>query len=203
MSQHLLSIARLIWFRDEVYEVVKIAKSRLDILQELHSKISDWWSDLSPSLKLTADCLPTVLQQSAPLLLLLSIIYHQSLCAPHSSIVPLFSYCDVAENLSYARQISAQLAFEHVDAVSTLLKAVLKHTFDTSRTPSFVGYAAYSACAVQMPFFWCTNQDVQIRVRSNVLANLRMMQQMGRYWRFTALLVRPSLNPLKIAGDAY
>ncbi|KAF2102508.1 hypothetical protein NA57DRAFT_52077 [Rhizodiscina lignyota] len=173
---------------NDVSQAVKTADTRLSVLQDLHSRISDWWSGLSPSLKVSSDSLPSAPRQTSPLLLLICIIYHQSLCALHASIVPLFSYNLNTENLSYARQVSAQLAYEHSDAISTLLKAVLRHSFEMDRIPSFVGYAAYCACAVQMPFFWCTNQGVQDRVRSNVLANLRIIQQIGKYWRYVALL---------------
>ncbi|CAK7234816.1 hypothetical protein SBRCBS47491_009077 [Sporothrix bragantina] len=74
----------------------------------------------------------------------------------------------------YSRQVSAQLAFEHAQAVSQLVKlSQRRYKIDPDRIPSFVSYAAYSACAVQIPFFWCSNQDVQTRARSNVLMNLR------------------------------
>ncbi|OAA56300.1 Transcription factor [Niveomyces insectorum RCEF 264] len=125
---------------------------------------------------------------SLPLLLLLRVMYHQSICILHSSIVPLFSYRSDTERILYARQVSAQLAFEHAQAISRLIQAVPHYKIDPDQIPSFVSYAAYSACAVQIPFFWCLNQDVQARVRSNVLANLRIIQHMGKHWKYIALL---------------
>lgn len=124
------------------------------------------------------------------LLLLLRVMYHQSVCILHSSIVPLFSYRSDTEHLLYARQVSAQLAFEHAQIISRLLKAVPRYSINPNQIPSFVSYAAYTACAVQIPFFWCLNPDVQARVRSNVLANLCVIQQMGKHWKYIGLLVR-------------
>jgi len=182
------------WFgltglRNEVSEAAKIVDSQLAVLQHLHTKISSWWSNVPDYLKLRLDPIPSAQKQALPLLLLLRVIYHQSLCVLHSSIVPLFSYRTNTECLPYARQISAQLSFEHANSISQLLKAVPKYSIDPNRIPSFVGYAAYTACAVQIPFFWCINREVQDLVRSNVLANLRIIQQMGKQWKFITLLV--------------
>ena len=166
---------------------------QIDVVQRISCKIEDWWTAVPVSLRTSADLLPSTPQHTLPLILLLRVIYHQSVSVLHSSLVPLFSCRTTKENLKYARQISAQLSYEHASSISMLLKAVLSHSVDTDRLPSFIGYAAYSASAVLIPFFWCLDQHVQDQVRSNVLANLRIIQQMGKQWRFIALLVSPNL----------
>ncbi|KIH87585.1 hypothetical protein SPBR_05040 [Sporothrix brasiliensis 5110] len=192
----------------------------LATLDSLHESLSQWWSNVPDSLKLPLE-LPLELplagetrtqdvdrdapsskpqQSPLPLRLLLCVMYHQSICILHSSIVPLFSYrsgssATTAASSShshlslYSRHVSAQLAFEHAQAVSQLIQLSQRHyNIDPDRIPGFVSFAAYSACAVQIPFFWCSNQDVQTRARSNVLVNLRMIQQMGKHWKYVSLL---------------
>jgi hypothetical protein len=56
--------------------------------------------------------------------------------------------------------------------------------------PLFVAYAAYSGCAVQIPFLWCSEVSVKQRARANVEANISMIQQMSSYWKLASLLVR-------------
>ena len=176
-------------FRNEVSDTAQKAASQLKVLQDLNTKVDEWWSRVPNSFKLPPDPCSSAPEHALPLLLLLRVVYHQSLCVLHSSNVPLFSYRPTTECVPYARQISAQLSFEHANMISQLLKAVPKYSIDPDRLPSFVGYAAYTACAVQIPFFWCMNQDVQDLVRSNFLANLRIIQQMGKYWKLITLLV--------------
>ncbi|ERS98385.1 hypothetical protein HMPREF1624_05169 [Sporothrix schenckii ATCC 58251] len=194
--------------------VKKTDVPKLTTLDSLHESLSQWWSNVPDSLKLPLELpvagetrtqdvdgdAPSSEPQHSPLplRLLLCVMYHQSICILHSSIVPLFSYrSDSATTAAlshshlslYSRHVSAQLAFEHAQAVSQLIKLSQRHyNIDPDRIPGFVSFAAYSACAVQIPFFWCSNQDVQTRARSNVLVNLRMIQQMGKHWKYVSLL---------------
>ena len=118
----------------------------------------------------------------------MNIVYHQSLCALHASIVPLFSW-GAGDGWLSARQLSAQVAFEHACAASELIHAVLS-TFDRlAAMPSFIAYAAYSGCAIQIPFMWSSNTAVKDRARANVRANVKMLHILGAYWKFAALLV--------------
>jgi hypothetical protein len=50
-----------------------------------------------------------------------------------------------------------------------------------------------SGCAIQIPFMWCQNPTVQERMRTNVRANIDIIQAVAAYWKFAALLVRLSL----------
>jgi hypothetical protein len=70
-----------------------------------------------------------------------------------------------------------------------LIKAVLSTYIRTSAIPTFVAYAAYSGCAVQIPFMWCSNAAVRERINANVRANIKMIQNVAAYWKFAALLV--------------
>jgi hypothetical protein len=179
-----------------VYLVIKKPEtktaSRLAALQELDSRINDWWSSMSPSLALTPASISTTSLSILPRLLLIHIVYHQCLCALHSSIVPLYSWSTSDESCLYARQVSAQVALEHANAASALFDASLRRPWDASRIPSFVGYSAYCACAIQMPFMWCSNPAVRERAHANVLVDLRMIQLLGKYWKLVAYLVSPS-----------
>jgi hypothetical protein len=176
-----------------VYELVKKVEtdfsSRASAIPKLDSKIGEWWSHLPPSLELSPCSISLVPQDTLPLLFLIHVVYHQCLCALHSSIVPLFSWTSSSDGHSYARQISAQVAFEHATAVSLLADAAVQHSWDLARTPSYVGYAAYCACAILIPFMWCIQPDVKERAKLNVVANLTLIRHLGRYWKFIALLV--------------
>lgn len=163
--------------------------SRVRAIQELDSKILEWRSAMPQSLELSAATISLVPPHTLPLLLLIHIVYHQCLCSLHASIIPLFSLGLSEEGFSYARQISAQIAFEHANSVSSLIEAMLEHSLDLSRVPSFVGYSAYCSCVIQAPFISCTKAGIRERALINVLANLRVIQQLGKFWKFIYLLV--------------
>jgi len=198
--------------RTEVYQLVKKVETnlppRLAAIQELDSKVGKWWNELPSSLDLSPDTIPLVPQDTLPLRLLVHVVYHQCLCALHSSIVPLFSWTSATNGYSYARQVSAQIAYEHATAVSLLINSALQHSWDASRVPSFVGYAGYCSSAILIPFIWCIQPDIRERARLNVLANLTMIRLLGRYWKFIGLLVSrilvcPLLQTLLFEQVAY
>lgn len=184
-----LHFTKTVAVRNEVYQFTKSADVKLDTLQSLHSKLEDWKVKISERSDLAVLSVEDVNTQNGPLLTLIHIIYDQCLCALHSSIVPLFSWGKPAGGLDYARQISAQVAYEHAYSISTWLRTLLQSSLPMGRVPSFVGYAAYSSCAIQVPFLWCTNTEVRACARANVIENLRCIQEMGRYWKFISLLV--------------
>ena len=179
--------------RTAVYLLIKKPESktalRLAALQELDSRINDWYSSMSPSLLLTPISIVSTPLSILPRLLLIHVVYHQSLCALHSSIVPLYSWSTSDESCLYARQVSAQVALEHANAASALFDAALGRQWDAGGIPSFVGYSAYCACAIQMPFMWCSNPVVRERAHANVLVDLRMIQLLGKHWKLVAYLV--------------
>lgn len=162
---------------------------RITGIHALDEKLSDWWRKLRPDFKLTSSNVAAVPLDALPKILLINIVYHQSLCALHASIVPLFSWGAGDASWSSARQMSAQVAYEHACAASELIKAVLSIFARLSAIPSFVAYAAYCGCAIQIPFMWCTNQMVKERAHANVRANVRVILTVATYWRFAALLV--------------
>ncbi|KAM0329645.1 hypothetical protein ACHAPQ_006714 [Fusarium lateritium] len=127
-------------------------------------------------------------------MLLVNLVYHQSLCALHSSIVPLFCWSKGDGTYSSARQLSAQVAYEHSGSISALIKSALDTNCPISAMPLFVAYAAYSSYAVQIPFLWCSEVSVKERARTNVEANISMIQHMSSYWKLASLLVGDHQN---------
>lgn len=168
--------------------------SRLVEMQTLDGRIHEAWSKLDTSFHLDCARMAAVPSHELPKLLLLHVIYHQCLCSLHSSIVPLFSWSPCEGVFAYAQQLSAQTAFEHANSVSELLHAALELDWDCRRMPSFIGYAAYSACAIQTPFLWCSQPNVKQRAVYNILANLKTLQILGNQWAFLGVLVRSSLS---------
>jgi hypothetical protein len=151
--------------------------TQLTSIQTLDGKIQDWWSKVSPSLKVSP---------SDPALLTLQILYHMCLCVLHSSMVPLFSWSSVDEAPSYARQLSAQTAFEHANSISSILAST---PLPPSRVPGLAGYAAYAACAIQVPFLRCLDPVIKRQAHANVSTNLNVLQGAGIHWKFIELLV--------------
>lgn len=162
---------------------------RLVEIQKLDGRIHEAWSALDAVFHLDVANIAAVPRDDLPRLLLLHIIYHQCFCSLHSSIVPLFSL-GTYEGFSYAQQLSAQIAFEHANSVSALLHEALDLDWDAARMPSFIGYAAYCACAIQTPFLWCLQPDVKRGAARSILANLKTLQVLGQHWAFLKLLVR-------------
>jgi hypothetical protein len=161
----------------------------LTTIYALDDRISDWWRRLPESLALTPAGVPDTSPLMLPNLLLIHIVYHQCLCALHASIVPLFSWGNAEETWTSARQTSAQVAYEHACAASKLIDATLSRSHSLSSMPSFIAYAAYCGCAIQIPFTFSSNTAIRTRAQDNVKANFKLIQGLARYWKFTALLV--------------
>lgn len=160
---------------------------RLASIQALDGRIHEWWSKLHQSFQIS---LAEISSNVLPNLLPIHITYHSCLCVLHSSIVPLFS-CSTIEGASpYAQQLSAQSALHHANAISSLLGGSQEVQFDPAKMSSFIGYTAYCACAVQIPFLWCIKPEVKQRAHANLLINLGIIQGISKHWKFIELLVR-------------
>lgn len=155
----------------------------------MDNRMSEWWRGLPVCLHLTPSSIPNVSPVVLPKLLLIHIVYHECLIALHASIVPVFSWIPGDESWLTARQTSAQLAFDHACAVSDLFEGVLAHFPMLSMLPSFVAYAAYCGCAVQIPFMWSTDKHTKEMVHKNVKNNLKIIKALSQYWKYTSLLV--------------
>ncbi|RMJ08428.1 hypothetical protein CDV36_011955 [Fusarium kuroshium] len=154
----------------------------------IENKLSVWWESVQPGFKLDPRDMRGIEQKEFSTILLTNLVYHQSLCALHASIVPLFCWTKGDGNWSSARQLSAQTAFEHAGRVSELINSVLSTCTRLSAMPSYVAYAAYCSCAIQIPFLWCSEPAIRERTHINVGANVRMMQAMSPYWKLASLL---------------
>lgn len=164
--------------------------SLLTAIQIIDARIQTYWSNLPDELRLNDRNPPSKVDMDAfQGILLLNIVYHQCLCALHSSIVPLFSCSKGDLDGAYARQLSAQVALDHASDISSLLRATLEISWDFNKMPSFLGYAAYCACAIQMPFLWCARPEVKQQAHMNVVTNLNVILIIGKIWKFVQLLV--------------
>jgi hypothetical protein len=167
---------------------------RISAIHALENRISQWWAKLPTCLDLTPASVPRVALGVLPKLLLIHTVYHQSLAVLHASIVPVFSLSHGDESWLPARQISAQVALEHAYAASDLFDAVLTHFSMLSAIPSFVAYAAYCGCAIQIPFMWCSEATVRERTHRNVRINAKIISALSQYWKLTSLFVRVSCH---------
>ena len=151
--------------RASVFSLIKSPESsiseRITGIYALHNDMSRWWSDLCSDFKPSSSNVATIPKDRLSNTLLLNLVYHQSLCALHASIIPLFSWSLGGDrSWSTARQSSAQVAFEHACKASTLMGAILSVDNSFAATHTFVAYAAYSGCAIQIPFMWCLDAAV-------------------------------------------
>jgi hypothetical protein len=119
---------------------------------------------------------------------LLNIAYHQCMCVLHSSIVPLMSLGPTLQDFGYSQVLSAQIALRHARHISDIFHG--SHRWKPSVAPGFVGYAAYSSIAIQLPFLWCQKSGVKELTLSNIRTNSRIMTVISRHWRIVLCLVR-------------
>lgn len=161
----------------------------MSAIYALDARITEWWSKLPHQFHLSPSNISTIPTNLLPKILLMHTVYRQCLTAIHASIIPLFSWSTEDDAWPAARRLSAIVAFEHTREASTLFEAVLNHYSEPSAIPSFVAYAAYCGCAIQVPFMWCCEQTVRERAYANVKTNARMIHVLARYWKFAALLV--------------
>ncbi|KIX03502.1 uncharacterized protein Z518_07055 [Rhinocladiella mackenziei CBS 650.93] len=113
--------------------------ARVPAIHALDEKISDWWRRLPPDFRLTPSSIATAPQEALPKILLVNIVYHQSLCALHASIVPLFCWGEGDDSWSSARQLSAQIAYDHACAASTLIEVhTAEHLIILENEPKYI-----------------------------------------------------------------
>ncbi|KAK3650409.1 hypothetical protein LTR56_006388 [Elasticomyces elasticus] len=166
----------------------KLTSDRLAKIHAFDHKVTSWWQSLPSIFRLTSQAPIALGADNYALILLLNLFYHQILCVLHASIVPLFCWTEGDNGWASARQLSAQIAFEHANAVSALITATLSSPQRLSAMPTFVAYAAYGGCAIQIPFIWSSNAVVRHQAQANVRSNIRMICAMAEYWKFAALL---------------
>jgi hypothetical protein len=124
--------------------------------------------------------------------LILHVIYHQSMCALHASVVPLISLGAARHFMPYthAQRLSAQVAYENACTVSSLVSnAVSRYPGDAYQWSGFVGYALYCSCACQLPFLWSDESSISECASKNIKTNLETMAKIGLNWRYVLNLV--------------
>lgn len=164
---------------------------RLRSLQTLDTKLRVWLKDLPEVFALSRACIGSwkeTYQISG-----LHIIYHQLMCALHSSIVPLFSLNPLKGECGFFQTTSAQTAFFHAQQVSSIF--IQTGSLIRCPTVGFLGYAAYCSSAVQMPFLWCQKSHIRRSVYFNIEANLEVLRAVGKHWKLVQPLVSLS-SPL-------
>lgn len=172
-------------------------QERIATIHQLDAKVREWWAQVPSNLHLTPTNIITFHRLDLTKILLINTAFHQSLCALHASIVPLFTWGPHPPTLALSHQLSAQVAYENACAISQLFRMVLDYNADTSDFSSFLGYSAYCSFAVQVPFKWCLDSTVKESATINTEINLRIIQGLSRYWKFVSLLAssRPKRVP--------
>lgn len=156
---------------------------------KLDEELRDWWQSLQFSWKLSAATLDPDAIHDFSRVLLINVAYHQCLFSLHAAVLPLFSTDTGTINWNTARQLSAQIAFEHASATSSLITTVLSTPIKVSTIPHFVAWSGYSACAILIAFLQASEDQFRAKASAMVRANGRLISELGKFWRFARLLV--------------
>ena len=192
-------LARVLTIWTSVVSLVKLGPpgfdERLSATHSLDDRLNKWWTRLPDALRVDTVSTQLVCDDNLGKTVLLNVLYHQSKCALHSSVVPLFSWSKQESGFSTAIQVSAQVAYEHATAVSELLNLVLANQRRLSTIPSFVSYAAYCGTAIQIPFMTSTDPIVRERAQNNFRVNRKVhrrnggvLEDRGTFGRYTVCL---------------
>lgn len=175
------------------------SETRQTTIYELDATVKRWWAGLPENFRLTPASFSLFDRSNLTKVFFINTIYYQCLCALHASIVPLFSWGPPNLTTELAQQFSAQIAYSNACILSEILEMFLNSSNEMADWPSYLGFAAYSSFAIQIPFIGCLNPAVRERAKRNTAINLRVIRGMGQYWKFINLLVSvTSLNSVKI-----
>ncbi|OBT75851.1 hypothetical protein VF21_04434 [Pseudogymnoascus sp. 05NY08] len=98
-------------------------------------------------------------------------------------------FCETVKAMTYWRAV-----FNLIKSPESSISARVSdiHALDAQiaecAIPSFIAYAAYCGCAIQIPFLWCSEPSVREKAHANVRTNIRMIHLSAKYWKFSALL---------------
>lgn len=189
LTAHRSSVCRL------AHNDKMIMDEKLPLIQKLSSELKEWKKGLPKCVDCSyASSGETVKQAQA---LTVHLIYHQTMCTLHSSIIPLFSFQPQEDGYGLFKSVSAQTALYHARQISTMF--IQSSNWIGSFATGFMGYAAYCSTAVQIPFLWCQKESVRENARTNIIANLDALKAIGRHWKLIALLVgRPVPSKLSV-----
>ncbi|VUC32195.1 unnamed protein product [Clonostachys rosea] len=127
-------------------------------------------------------------------LAMLHTLYHSAVCCLHASVVPLFSFCSVDEDLAQLRMPSAATAFAHARSISSMLQKCKQARLSLSA--GFFGFACYCSLAVQIPFLWCKDVGTRDRTRTNMDVNFQLMEYIGSRWKIASCLTFANVNAM-------
>lgn len=184
--------------------------AKLLTIQELDLRFSAWRTSLPSSLELDDVLQDSSLRRSQ--VSLLHIIYHQVMSVLHACVIPLFCLHSIrptdatdtpaaateadtemeteTDPMAYEslQRASAQKALYHARQISHIIsKSALNGVQLLSS--GFTGYAAYSSCAIQLPFLWCRSTNVREMARRNIQVNIAIMDYIQSQWKVVAALV--------------
>ncbi|PTB35162.1 hypothetical protein M441DRAFT_94006 [Trichoderma asperellum CBS 433.97] len=183
--------------------------AKLLTIQELDLRFNAWRTSLPSSLELDDVLQDSSLRRSK--VSLLHIIYHQVMSVLHACVIPLFCLhsirpTDATDTPSAAteadremetetdpmayeslQRASAQKALYHARQISHIISKTELNGVQLLSS-GFTGYAAYSSCAIQLPFLWCRSPNVREMARRNIQANIAVMDYIQSQWKVVAAL---------------
>jgi hypothetical protein len=174
-------------------EVVLNATKKLDSiaveavqLGALESKACSWYSAIPSQLRYTSESLLKHIQlDTAGAFILIHVIHNASLAVLRYSLA-----LSIAANPQSSSSITVTMltrsALEHANAISNVIEDILESLWDISRTPGFVGHAAYIATAIQLSYAWSSSSEL---ARHNINNNLRLLKDLSPYAKVVEELV--------------
>lgn len=164
-------------------------------VQSLDTKLHEWFQHLPSRFALTATNIKNLPPEATSQIVLLHMHFHLCLCVLHSSVVPLLTFGAASDVEPHFQSASAQICLDHANQITNTFEVALP--WCTSHAYGFVGYAAYCATAIQLPFLRCSNQEISLRALTNIRINSQVLHGVGKRWKFVAGLVSQTILVLR------
>jgi hypothetical protein len=72
---------------------------------------------------------------------------------------------------------------------------------DLARMPSFIGYVAYCACAIQVSFLWCSKPEIKQKAHADESGRHTRYRQTLEIYRALGKYCIPFGDPLKLIPE--
>jgi hypothetical protein len=180
---------------------------RIQELQALDSRALAWYAALHPTLRYSTETFSSFSRlDSAPAFVFIHALYHASLALLYYSLVLSISANPQSTSVASIPLLTSS-ALEHANSVSSIIRDLFMIKWDITRTPAFLGYAAYVASTVQLSYLWSQSPELAASAKSNIVLNLKLMRTLGPYWAVVEQVVcrlshlfanRQSINTLML-----
>jgi hypothetical protein len=158
-------------------------------LEHLDSRGQAWYASLSRHLQYSQISFRTHAQLDiGSAYVYIHFLYHASLATlSYSLAVFAASIPELSSPLTLS--LFTDSALKHANMISTIIGDLLGPFWDVTRTPPFVGYAAYIATSIQLSYISSRTTELATSSRQNIETNIRLLIELGPFWALPDKLV--------------